>query len=161
MYKVALFIGVEIGSEVSLSPEDTSVIVFDNNSAASSVKTAATYFYSTFLGCTYMPNADVQTRDFFNYTKEFVQKKAHLCGEEQHHSTLIGEWKFDRSFLAPIFSDLGISYTEWLVHCTYADDSIWCTNLSISRWIMHRFPLITHSRKSISPQWSLLANFIS
>lgn len=83
MYKVALFIGVEIGSEASLSPEDTSVIVFDNNSAASSVKTAATYFYSTFLGCTYMPNADVQTRDFFNYTKEFVQKKAHLCGEEQ------------------------------------------------------------------------------
>ena len=30
----------------------------------------------------------------------------------EHQSTLIGEWKFDRSFLAPIFSDLGISYTE-------------------------------------------------
>lgn len=30
----------------------------------------------------------------------------------EHQSTLIGEWKFDQSFLAPIFSDLGISYSE-------------------------------------------------
>ena len=69
------------GETGTLTPDDVSVAVFDSNNNKAASNAAATYFYDAFLGCTFQRKSDVLTRDFFNYTKDFITKKSDLSGQ--------------------------------------------------------------------------------
>ena len=74
LYKVGAF--VEIGDisagEDIRSADDFEAYVFDSNIKAKDDRKAARYFYSGFLGLRIPENAEQRTRDFFEYTKEFI-----------------------------------------------------------------------------------------
>lgn len=83
LYKVAIAIRNSDGVSGSLTPDDVSVAVFDSNNNKASSNAAANYFYDAFLGCAFQRKSDVLTRNFFNYTKEYITKKADLNGQEK------------------------------------------------------------------------------
>lgn len=83
LYKVAIAVRNSDGVRGSYAPDDVSVAVFDSNNNKASSNAAASYFYDAFLGCAFQRNNDVLTRDFFNYTKEFITKKADFSGQEK------------------------------------------------------------------------------
>lgn len=83
LYKVAIAVRNTDGETGPQVPDDISVAVFDSNNNKASSNAAATYFYDAFLGCTFQRKSDVLTRDFFNYTKEFITKKSGLPGKDK------------------------------------------------------------------------------
>jgi len=80
LYKVALAVRCSDGESGTKKPDDISVAVFDSNNNKSASNAAATYFFDTFLGCAFQRESNVLTRDFFNYTKEFITQKSDLSG---------------------------------------------------------------------------------
>lgn len=75
LYKIAIFIEKE--SELPFDGtlrdrEDYLVRVYDQNMANSETQKAAKYFYKDFLGCDLMPSNRRLTKEFFLYTKDFI-----------------------------------------------------------------------------------------
>ncbi|WP_028108749.1 nucleoid-associated protein [Ferrimonas futtsuensis] len=74
LYKVGVFVELAQDS-IGESPRNTGdfeAYVFDSNIKAKDDRKAARYFYSSFLGLRIPENAEQRTRDFFEYTKEFI-----------------------------------------------------------------------------------------
>lgn len=68
LYKIGLFL------EIDNSNNDFRVFVYDQTMTANETKSAATYFYESFLGCTFSPTDKKLTSDFYNYTTDFINK---------------------------------------------------------------------------------------
>jgi len=83
LYKVALIARNSEGESGSGLPEDVSVGVFDSNNNKAASNASATYFYDTFLGCAFQRKNDVLTKDFFNYSKDFITQKSTLAGQQK------------------------------------------------------------------------------
>lgn len=83
LYKVAIAVRNSDGETGPQIPDDISVAVFDSNNNKAASNAAATYFYESFLGCAFQRKSDVLTRDFFNYTKEFITQKSELSGRDK------------------------------------------------------------------------------
>lgn len=82
LYKIAMIIDCLEGEDRERSPNDVSTFIFDKDNNASNSNAAAIYFYETFMGCAFQRKSEVLTRDFFNYAKEFITKKAQFDGEQ-------------------------------------------------------------------------------
>jgi len=80
LYKIALMLDKLVGQNNERLPENVAVYIFDSNNDKAQSKSAANYFYDGFMGCAFQRKSEVITRDFFNYTKEFVTKKSGLPG---------------------------------------------------------------------------------
>jgi hypothetical protein len=83
LYKVAVAVRNSDGEAGLGTITDVSVAVFDSNNNKAASNASATYFYETFLGCTFQRNNDLLTKEFFNYTQEFINKKSDLSGKEK------------------------------------------------------------------------------
>lgn len=83
LYKVAIAVRNSVGETGTRTPDDICVAVFDSNNNKAASNAAATYFYDAFLGCAFQRKNDVLTKDFFNYTKEFITKKSDFSGQEK------------------------------------------------------------------------------
>lgn len=83
LYKVALAVRNTEGDVGAGIPTDISVCVFDSNNNKAASNASATYFYDTFLGCAFQRNNDVLTKDFFNFTKEYITQKSNLTGPQK------------------------------------------------------------------------------
>lgn len=74
LYKVGAFVELSrasVGDEIRDS-DDFEAYVFDSNIQAKDDRKAARYFYSGFLGLRIPNNSEQRTRDFFEYTKSFI-----------------------------------------------------------------------------------------
>lgn len=73
LYKIAMFIELdELEEQRNRRPDEFKVYVFDHNMNRSETKEAAIYFYDTFLGCSLSPTNKKLTRDFYIYTRDFI-----------------------------------------------------------------------------------------
>ncbi len=70
LYKIAFF--KENDDNVSKSQNDFTVLVFDHVMTRTESRSAAKYFYETFLGCEFSPSDKKLTSDFYYYTKDFI-----------------------------------------------------------------------------------------
>jgi len=70
LYKIGIF--YETIAKTSGVVDDLSAHVFDSNIKSDDDRQAAKYFYSGFLGLRIPDNAVQRTRDFFEYTSEFI-----------------------------------------------------------------------------------------
>lgn len=68
LYKIGLFIRTDN------SVNNFRVFVYDQTMTANETKSAASYFYSDFLGCIFSPTDKKLTSDFYNYTNDFINK---------------------------------------------------------------------------------------
>lgn len=71
LYKVALFIEDNTDKRLKLNERYLSYI-YDHNMKRAETKDAATYFYSTFLGCNFKKDSKIVTRDFYECSREFI-----------------------------------------------------------------------------------------
>ena len=84
LYKVGVFVETDqssLGQDIR-NPNDFRAYVFDKNIQARDDRRAAQYFYSGFLGLKIPQNAEQRTRDFHEYTTNFI-KEANLTTEER------------------------------------------------------------------------------
>ena len=75
LYKLAIL--VETDPDAALigpAPSGWSVFVYDNAMVSSNRQAAAKYFYELFLGCEIPQNSALQTKKFYDLTKDFVRK---------------------------------------------------------------------------------------
>lgn len=75
LYKIGIFIEKENNSKKDQLriPSDFLVYVYDHNLTRNETQSAAQYFYQAFLGCSVSASDKKLTRDFFTYTKEFIE----------------------------------------------------------------------------------------
>lgn len=71
LYKVGAFVFDEKSASID---DKTKTFVFDCNISAKDDRKAAKYFYSNFLGLSIPQNSEQDTRNFFEYTTEFINK---------------------------------------------------------------------------------------
>lgn len=81
LYKIALMLDKLAGLNNERLPENVAVYIFDSNNDKTQSKSAANYFYDGFMGCAFQRKSEIMTRDFFNYTKEYITKKSGLPGD--------------------------------------------------------------------------------
>lgn len=74
LYKIGLFVEQSVTQSAERSPAEFRAFVFDHNMTNTETKQAALYFYDTFLGCSLSPTHKKLTRDFYDLTKEFINK---------------------------------------------------------------------------------------
>ncbi len=119
LYKIGVFIEVSkktIKKDVR-GEEDFRSVVFDSNIKADDSRQAAKYFYSGFLGLKIPDNEKHKTRDFYEYTREFIQS-SDLSAEEKvdahnalytylklDNSKVIGSRKFSKKYLSEDIQD--------------------------------------------------------
>ncbi|CAI8828856.1 hypothetical protein EI533_07080 [Pseudomonas donghuensis] len=72
LYKIGIFF--ETRAKPSGEPDTLQAHVFDSNIKANDDRQAARYFYSNFLGLKIPQNASQRTRDFFEYTTEYIDQ---------------------------------------------------------------------------------------
>lgn len=74
LYKIALFIETNTESCDSLlrDSSDFKVFIYDSNIDRSETKEAASYFYQTFLGCSFVKSSKRLTQDFYEKTREYI-----------------------------------------------------------------------------------------
>ncbi|ASG01081.1 hypothetical protein CEG15_13225 [Vibrio anguillarum] len=74
LYKVGVFVEQDdksLADEIR-DKDEFEAYVFDSNIKAKDDRNAAKYFYSSFLGLQVPENAEQRTRDFFEYSREYV-----------------------------------------------------------------------------------------
>lgn len=83
LYKIAMFIEVDKEKAIrARRPDEFRVFIFDHNMNSSETKDAAQYFYEGFLGCSISPTNKKLTSDFYQYTKDFINKLDVLDGKK-------------------------------------------------------------------------------
>lgn len=97
LFKIGVFILKDERGDTSDS-NNYFALVFDHQMAPRETRSAAFYFYDTFLGCTYSPSDKKLTEDFYNNTKEFINT-ASISDEEKFDLTnsLVSYLKTDRA----------------------------------------------------------------
>ncbi len=70
LYKIGIF--YEVNAKTTGSVDELDAHVFDSNIKSNDDRQAAKYFYSGFLGLRIPENAVQRTRDFFDYTSDFI-----------------------------------------------------------------------------------------
>ncbi len=75
LYKIGAFVEIDQESleQDTRSVSDFEIYVFDSNITAKDDRKAARYFYSNFLGLRIPDNAEQRTRDFYEYTTNFIK----------------------------------------------------------------------------------------
>jgi len=73
LYKIALFIEKTKSTAPSRSANDFTVLVYDHNMSRGDTRKAASYFYDTFLGCTFSESDKKLVRDFYDITKTYIE----------------------------------------------------------------------------------------
>lgn len=75
LYKIGIFIETDKNDFVESVriPADFSVYVYDHNLTRNETQSAAQYFYQAFLGCSVSASDKKLTRDFFTFTKEYIE----------------------------------------------------------------------------------------
>lgn len=74
LYKIGMFIEKvtnEEDDDIRMT-DDFEVFIYDQNISGKDTDRAAIYFYNTFLGCSIGTNAKKLTKEFYNYTKDFI-----------------------------------------------------------------------------------------
>lgn len=75
MYKIGILIeqeGIEDPNALR-SPDEFRALVYDHNMNKAETQQAAAYFYDSYLGCSIAATAKKLTRDFYEYTRSFIQ----------------------------------------------------------------------------------------
>ena len=72
LYKIGFFVKISPDNGQDSTPTDYRVFVYDHNLRTGNLNDVATYFYSTFLGCTFTSNGKKLTQDFYTNSKNFV-----------------------------------------------------------------------------------------
>lgn len=97
LYKIGIFCE-EDNQSMEPSPVGWRAYVYDDHITSSNKLTAAQYFYEGFLGCGFPETSARRTREFHDYTKEFIQKLD--WPQEQKtdlHNALVTYLKVDQS----------------------------------------------------------------
>lgn len=97
LYKIGVFWEQDADVAEPL-PAGWKAFVYDDQISASNKLTAAQYFYEGFLGCRFPETSARRTREFHDYTKEFIQSLD--WPEEQKidlHNALVTYLKVDQS----------------------------------------------------------------
>lgn len=84
LYKIGMFIETQTNEDdddVRMA-DDFDVYVYDQNISGKDIDKAAIYFYNTFLGCSVCANNKKLTKDFYNFTKDFIDKFIDDSGEK-------------------------------------------------------------------------------
>jgi hypothetical protein len=74
LYKIGMFIEKEKGELIDnvRTSLDFLVYIYDHNLTRNETQSAAQYFYQAFLGCSVSPSDKKLTKDFFTFTKEYI-----------------------------------------------------------------------------------------
>jgi len=96
LYKIGIF--VESDPAANDLHAGWRAFIYDDQISASNKLTAAQYFYESFLGCSFPETSARRTREFHDYTKDFIQRID--LPEEQKvdlHNALVTYLKVDQS----------------------------------------------------------------
>lgn len=96
LYKIGIF--VEADATVADLQAGWRAFIYDDQISASNKLTAAQYFYEGFLGCSFPETSARRTREFHDYTKDFIQRID--IPEERKvdlHNALVSYLKVDQS----------------------------------------------------------------
>lgn len=80
-YKIGLYI--KLPTNTSDKQDDYTCFVYDSNLGKGINSEAAQYFYDGFLGCKFKDNNKFLTKQFYNDTKEFINKLSNISDEEK------------------------------------------------------------------------------
>ena len=109
LVKIAFFVedeqprfNEELSSRALRTPEEFSITVFDHLMQLSSDKSAAEYFYSTFLKCRFADSDSIQTKQLYTVTSEFIDE-INVPQEERVklRGDLISYFRSNRAILEP------------------------------------------------------------
>ncbi len=133
LYKIGLF-WEQDAQAVGALPAGWRAFIYDHQISASDKLTAAQYFYEGFLGCGFPETSARRTREFHDYTKDFIQKldwpqeqKADL------HNALVTYLKVDQSatvqvsaFAQTYLPDAGMrdQYTQFMTGREFPQNAI-------------------------------------
>jgi hypothetical protein len=75
-YKIGMIIELNRndGGNILRNPDEFAVFVYDHNMTHTETRSAALYFYDAFLGCAVKSSSKKLTKDFYNYTKEYINR---------------------------------------------------------------------------------------
>lgn len=144
VYKIGIFVEKAVKS---LSPQDFACYLFDANISNKETAKAATYFYETFLGMTYLRSDAATTRKFIEVTRKFISK-LDIAEEERIDisSALISYVRTDQSQVASVSEfaqkylpdpDLRDTYEEFCRKNSLPEHSF-TKNLSESKSLLRR-----------------------
>ncbi|MGK4305155.1 hypothetical protein AKH05_18625 [Vibrio parahaemolyticus] len=162
LYKVGVFVevdGASAGEEIRDS-DDFEAYVFDSNIKAKDDRKAARYFYSGFLGLRIPENAEQRTRDFFEYTKGFinaadVSTETKIDLQQALHTYLKTDQSntIQSSAFAEQFMDeeLRDDYASYMENKNFPTTAIVKDNTLIRRKLQHRKMNFSSSVKLTAP----------
>jgi len=109
LYKIGIFLQQD-SQIVDPLPAGWRAFIYDDQISASNKLTAAQYFYEGFLGCGFPETSARRTREFHDYTKEFIQKLDWSEDEKiDLHNALVTYLKVDQSATVQV-SDFANNY---------------------------------------------------
>lgn len=133
LYKIGLFWEQDAGAAEAL-PAGWRAFIYDHQISSADKLTAAQYFYEGFLGCGFPETSARRTREFHDYTKDFIQRldwpqeqKADL------HNALVTYLKVDQSatvqvsaFAQTYLPDAGLrdEYAQFMTGKSFPQDAI-------------------------------------
>lgn len=80
LYKLGMFV---LKNKQKINKDAFDCIIFDTNTETSRSSGFSEYFYKDFLGLDYKQNSNIQTKDFFFKTKEFINNQLSLKDEDK------------------------------------------------------------------------------
>ena len=158
LYKIGIF--YETVSKTSGAVVDLNAHVFDSNIKSDDDRQAAKYFYSSFLGLRIPDNAVQRTRDFFDYTAEFIggmdvppERKIDLQQAlytylKTDTSTTIEGTEFAERYMSPEESD---DFVGYMGRKGFPDSAIVKDTKAINRKLARRKLSFTNDVKITAP----------
>lgn len=160
LYKIGLFWEQEAPA-VGALPAGWRAFIYDHQISASDKLTAAQYFYEGFLGCAFPETSARRTREFHDYTKDFIQKldwpqerKADL------HNALVTYLKVDQSatvqvsaFAQTYLPDAGLrdEYTQFMTGREFPQNAIVKDLSDVSTSLKYRKVIFSGDVKITAP----------
>jgi len=92
----------ELVTSALRTPEEFSITVFDHLMQLSSDRSAADYFYNTFLKCRFADSASLQTKQLYTVTSEFIDEiNVPQAERVELRGDLISYFRSNRAMLEP------------------------------------------------------------
>jgi hypothetical protein len=160
LYKIGVFWEHEAQVPDPL-PTGWRAFVYDDQISASNKLTAAQYFYEGFLGCTFPDTSSRRTREFHDYTKEFIQSLS--FPEEQKidfHNALVTYLKVDQSSTVQVSAfaqtylpdaETRDAYTQYMVNREFPQSAVIKDLAEVSAALKYRKVTFSRDVRIIAP----------
>jgi len=160
LYKIGIFWEEDADTTESL-PNGWRAFVYDDQISTSNKLTAAQYFYEGFLGCRFPETSARRTREFHDYTKEFIQKLDWPEDKKTDlHNALVTYLKVDQSSTVQVSAfaqtylpavEIRDDYTHYMTERNFPQNAVAKDLSEVSSALKYRKVTFTGDIKIIAP----------